>query len=200
MSVYTLTRITPKGEQALSLSVVPTEGEEITLTVGLSVYEAIGAPSVGDRLSEKDYLHLSAEYEKRQAYRAAVRILEVCSPSRKALFRKLVQKGISRDAAEFAVSRMSALGYIRETEQARSLAASLVRRNLWGPRRVYAALCEKGYSGSDAREAIDAACDAGEIDFTEARRALLARESKKGASPEKLRATLYRYGYGSDTD
>ena len=195
MSVYTLIRVIPKGEQALSLSVVPTEGEEITLTVGRSVYETIGAPTVGDRLLDEDYRRLFAEHEKREAYRAAMRILEVSSPSRRALFLKLARKGVSRDAAEFAVTRMSELGYIREGEQARALAAALVRRNLWGPRRVYAALCEKGYSGSDARKAIDEACEAGEIDFAAARRALLARESKKGAPPEKLRAALYRYGY-----
>jgi SOS response regulatory protein OraA/RecX len=195
MSGYTLLRVIPKGEHALSLSVQRGDGEVVALTVGKSVCATLGDLTAGDALTEQDYLRLSAEHEKREAYRAAMRVLELASPSKKALLSKLLHKGFSRDAAAFAVSRMSELGYIRETEQARRLAASLVRRNLWGPRRVYAALCEKGYSGSDAREAVEAAEASGEIDFAEARRALLAREAKKGAPPEKLRATLYRYGY-----
>ena len=195
MTEHVLREIRPKGEQALSLSVLLRDSETVTLTVGRSVYDAVGAPAVGESLSTEQYGVLLREHGRREAYRAAIRILECGSPSGKALYLKLLRKGVSRENADFAVSRMKELGYIREGEQARALAASMVRRNLWGPRRVYAALCEKGYSGKDASEAIAAACDAGEIDFAEARRALLQRETGKGAPPEKLRAVLYRYGY-----
>ncbi len=198
MTEYRLLSVKPRGEHALSLSVAGEDGEAIDLTVGRSLWETLGAPSVGEALGETAYLRLTAEHERRLAYRSAVRILEISSPSRRGLFQKLLQKGFSKNAAAFAVSRMSELGYIRESEQARALAAALVRRNLWGPGRVLAALCAKGYSREDARQAIASACEEGEIDFALSRRALLSRLSKKGTPPEKLRAALYRYGYGAE--
>ena len=198
MNSFRILSLRAKGEHALSLSVSLDGDESISFVVGNSVWESIGSPRSGDLISNGDLETLKLESKRREAYRAAMRILEVSSPSKRALYLKLTRKGFSRESAEFAVSRMAELGYIRENEQARSLAASMVRRNLWGPRRVYAALCEKGYSGKDASEAIDAACEAGEIDFAASRRALLAREAKKGAPPEKLRALLYRYGYTNE--
>lgn len=198
MNSFRILSLRAKGEHALSLSVSLDGDESISFVVGNSVWESIGSPRSGDLISDGDLETLKLESNRREAYRAAMRILEVSSPSKRALYLKLTRKGFSRESAEFAVSRMHELGYIRENEQARSLAASMVRRNLWGPRRVYAALCEKGYSGKDASEAIDAACEAGEIDFAASRRALLAREAKKGAPPEKLRALLYRYGYTNE--
>ena len=198
MNSYRILSLRAKGEHALSLSVLLDGDERISFVVGNSVWESIGSPKSGDLISDEDLETLKHESERREAYRSAMRILEIGSVSKKGLVIKLLHKGVSRESAEFAVSRMLALGYIKEGEQARSIASSLVRRNLWGPRRVYAALREKGYSEHDAREAIEGAEGAGEIDFAAARRALIARLSKKGASPEKLRATLYRYGYGSE--
>ena len=198
MSDYRLLSLAPRGEHALSLSLADGDGEAFELTVGESVWQALGAPTVGDVLDEGACHRLREAHEGRLAYQAAVRILEYSSLSRRGLYQKLVRKGFSRRSAELAVLRMSELGYIREDEQARALAASLVRRNLWGPRRVLTALCAKGYSREDAEGAIASACEAGEINFASSKCALLAREAKKGAPPEKLRATLYRYGYGSE--
>lgn len=198
MNGYRLLSLAPRGEQALSLSVAGEDGRISELTVGKSVWEALGAPTEGDVLDEGAYDRLREAHEGRLAYQAAVRILAYSSLSRRGLYQKLVQKGFSRPSAELAVLRMSELGYIREGEQARMLAASLSRRNLWGPRRILAALCAKGYSREDADGAISLACEAGEIDFASTRRALIEREVKKGAPPEKLRTTLYRYGYGSE--
>ena len=200
MNSYRILSLRAKGEHALSLSVLLDGDERLSLVVGNSVWESVGAPSAGDLISCEALECLKCESEKREAYRAAMRILEIGSVSKRGLLLKLLRKGFSRESAEFAALRMHELGYIREGEQARFLAASMVRRNLWGPRRVLAALIEKGYSQSDAREAIDSAQASGEIDFAAARRALLLRLRKSGASEEKMRAALYRYGYGHDCD
>ena len=200
MNSYRILSLRAKGEHALSLSVLLDGDERLSLVVGNSVWESIGSPKSGDLISDEDLETLKHESERREAYRSAMRILEIGSVSKKGLVIKLLHKGFSRESAEFAVSRMLALGYIKEGEQARSLAAAMVRRNLWGPRRVLMALAEKGYSSGDAHEAIEQALAAGEIDFSASRRALLLRLKKSGVSEEKMRATLYRYGYGYGLD
>ena len=186
------------GKDALTLSVALDGGETVALTVPPSLYERIGAPEVGARLSETALSELCRQSEYLSACRHALRILEYGDNNARTLRDKLVRKGISREVALEAVDKMVSLGYIREGEQARRLAVGYARRNLWGPRKIVSALTAKGYSREDAESAVRDAETSGEIDFREVRKTLVKRCQSRGLAPDKTRAALWRYGFGSE--
>ncbi|MBO4283317.1 MAG: RecX family transcriptional regulator [Clostridia bacterium] len=186
------------GKDAFALSLALDGGETVALTVPPSLYERIGAPEVGARLSDAALSELVHESEYLSACRHALRILEYGDNNAKTLRDKLVRKGISREVAGEAVEKMVSLGYIREGEQARRLAVGYARRNLWGPRKIVSALTAKGYSREDAETAVRDAEALGEIDFREVRKNLVKRCQSRGLAPEKIRAALWRYGFGSE--
>ena len=186
------------GKDALALSVALDGGETVTLTVPPSLYEWIGSPEVGARLYGTTLSELTRQSEYLSACRHALRILEYGDNNARTLRDKLVRKGISREVAGEAVEKMVSLGYIREGEQARRLAVGYARRNLWGPRRIVSALTAKGYSKEDAERAVRDSEEAGEIDFREVRETLVKRCRSRGLEPEKIRAALWRYGFGSE--
>ena len=186
------------GKDALTLTVALDAGGERALTVPASLYERIGSPGVGAVLSDTALSELSFEAEYLYACRSAIRILEYGDNNARTLRDKLARKGISREAAQAAVEKMVSLGYIREGEQARRLAVGYARRNLWGERKIVSALTAKGYSRADAETAVREAESEGEIDFSEERRALVKRCRARGMDDEKIRATLWRYGFGQE--
>ena len=186
------------GKDALTLTVALAAGGERRLTVPASLYERIGSPGVGAVLSDAALSELSFEAEYLSACRSAIRILEYGDNNARTLRDKLARKGISREAAQAAVEKMVSLGYIREGEQARRLAVGYARRNLWGERKIVSALTAKGYSRADAETAVREAESEGEIDFSEVRRALVKRCHARGMDDEKIRATLWRYGFGHE--
>ena len=186
------------GKDAVSLTVALDGGGEVNLSVPASLYERLGAPGVGAFLSDTTLPELLHESEYRLACRHAIRILEYGDNNARTLRDKLIRKGVSREIAAEAVEKMVALGYIREGEQARRLAVGYARRNLWGERKIVSALVSKGYSREDAEAAVRDAVDAGEIDFAEVRGTLIKRCRSRGMDGEKIRATLWRYGFGGD--
>ena len=187
------------AEKAVALTVL-SGGDSVDLTISTSLWERVGAPQIGDRIGVTLLSELKHASDYRLACRAALRILENGDNNARTLRDKLRRKGISREIAEEAVEKMVALGYIREGEQARRLAAGYARRNLWGPRRIVSALLAKGYSKTDADAAVREIADAGEIVFASVRATLIARCRARGMEPEKIRATLYRYGFRSEDE
>ena len=146
-------------------------------------------------ISKELFDQLENESKECAAYRRGVGILAYGANSRRALERKLRQKGFDGESAHSAVEKLNSDGYINETEDAVRLAESCVRK-LWGERRILAHLREKGY-GSEATEAAKEALS--EVDFTANCRKLT--EKKYGSLPkektdaEKIIAALVRYGY-----
>ena len=63
---------------------------------------------------------------------------------------------------------------------------------------IVAELTARGYSASDAERGVDAAVAAGAIDFERSRAELVRCLSARGLEGDRLRAALYRYGYGND--
>ena len=194
----TVAAVKRAGKDALSLTVAFEDGETSVLTIPASLYERLGSPGTGARLSDTATAELSHESEYLLACRHALRILEYGDNNARTLRDKLARKGISREVAREAVERMVALGYIREGEQARRLAVGFARRNLWGERKIVSALTAKGYSRADAETAVRTAVDEGEIDFAEIKRSLVKRCKARGMEDEKIRATLWRYGFGHE--
>ena len=186
------------GKDAVSLTVALDGGGEVNLSVPASLYERLGAPGVGTSLSDTVLPELLHASEYRLACRHAIRILEYGDNNARTLRDKLIRKGVSREIAAEAVERMVSLGYIREGEQARRLAVGYARRNLWGEKKIVSALIAKGYSRPDADAAVRDAVDGGEIDFGEIKKALIKRCRSRGLPDEKIRATLWRYGFGGE--
>ena len=186
------------GKDAVSPTVALDGGGEVNLSVPASLYERLGAPGVGTPLSDTALPELLHSSEYRLACRHAIRNLEYGDNNARTLRDKLIRKGVSREIAAEAVERMVSLGYIREAEQARRLAVGYARRNLWGEKKIVSALIAKGYSRPDADAAVRDAVDGGEIDFGEIKKTLIKRCRSRGLPDEKIRATLWRYGFGGE--
>jgi SOS response regulatory protein OraA/RecX len=184
------------GKDATSLTVALDGGGEVTLSVPSSLYVRIGSPGVGDPLSDTAVTELAHASEYRLACRHALRILDYGDNNARTLRDKLTRKGISREIAAEAVEKMVALGYVREAEQAKRLAVGYARRNLWGKRKIVSALTAKGYSREDAEAAASEAED--EVDFNEVKKVLIKRCRARGMEDDKIRATLWRYGFGGE--
>ncbi len=158
-------------------------------------YQKIGAPAPGSLLSEETEAAVICMDEAHRAQGAALRILSFGDNNRATLLRKLRQRGFSEAAADTALGKMLARGYIDEEAQLSRLCVNAANRKLWGPRRILASLAAKGYPPADIKQAIETAAAAGEIDFAANREALLQKKLNDDGDPQKKKALLYRYGF-----
>ncbi len=136
--------------------------------------------------------------ETHRAVRLGANLLGYGRASEKALVRKLIMKGISKEVATEAVRRLRECGYIDPDRDA-AAHAELCTRKLWGRRRITAELYQKGYSDQSIKKAIAELEQT--VDFSEL---CYERLSRLGELPEdrdkmrKLVASLVRYGFSSD--
>ena len=171
------------GSESLEFILLGEFVEELELSIG---------DIDGDTMSEIERLSLSSE-----AFFSACASLSFNEGSRKALERKLLAKGFSRDAARDAIRIVDKRGLIDESELALSrMRVFLAKR--WGKGRIMAKLYDEGFEGS----AIGVVNDAlEEIDFPLACAEVIER--KYGEIPderrerEKIYASLSRLGYSS---
>ena len=159
-------------------------------------YRALGSPAAGTLLTEEECDALVTYDERHRAHAAAIRILEFSDNNPRQLTRKLLSRGFSRETAERATAEMVERGYIREGDQLRRAVLAAAGK-LWGPRRITAALTAHGFDKREVEETLSRLVDEGEIDFRASRRRLLEKTGKD-KDPTKLRAMLYRYGYGGE--
>ena len=130
-----------------------------------------------------------------KAFYSARASLDYIGGSLRALERKLVVKGFSREIAADAVATLADMGCVNESEIAESRARVFVRKR-WGKSRIFAKLREEGFS-SDSLDGVREYLS--EIDFED----LCAEhiEKKYGEIPgdrreiEKIYAAMSRYGY-----
>lgn len=199
MESKTLVSVVPASESALTVTLA-SDGVSTSYTVGRALWQALGEPSVGSLISLGTAQKIARHSERREAYCLALRFLESGDLNGKGLAMRLSRKGVSQDAAAFAVKRMRELGYINERKQAERYAAVMSRRSLWGERRIVRELVARGYTPEDAACGVAAAVAAGEIDLAKTRAALTARLVRRGYAGERLLSALYRYGYGQDEE
>lgn len=132
-----------------------------------------------------------------RATKKGLSLLGYGASSQKALYRKLVLKGFSKDIAQRAALELSESGYINENSDAVREAERCVLK-LWGKKRIIAHLRSKGYSEENVREAVYSLEDSG-IDFAEvcSERLKKAVDSLPSDPKEmqKLIASLMRYGF-----
>ncbi len=146
------------------------------------------------KLDEIEYLA-----EKTAAIKRGLYILSFADNTKKSLVRKLILKGFSREIAADAADHLEKAGFINETEAAKALSRDMAEKKLYGPRRIAAALYEKGFS----RDAVDRAMEELNADFhiicgkrIEAMggKSLFADKAQK----QKAVASLMRYGFSYD--
>lgn len=169
------------GSEEIEFSLLCELVEKLELSVG---------EISGDTLSE---IERCAEIT--EAFFSACASFAFAEGSKKALSRKLLKKGFSKEATLAAIEIVDARGFVNESEIAFSrMRAFLAKR--WGRGRIIAKLFEEGFEGS----AIDSVNDAlDEIDFPSACAAVIER--KYGDIPadkrerDKMCASLSRLGY-----
>lgn len=129
------------------------------------------------------------------AVRMGLRMLAFGSNTKRGLEMKLLQKGISRDAASRAVTYLAERGYISEEEDAVREAERNVLK-MRGRNRIRAILYEKGYDGG-AVSAAERYLDG--VDFVEVCTRLIekryADKLEDPASRRRVAATLMRNGF-----
>ena len=171
------------GSEEHSFLLLPRFVDDLSLSVG---------EMNGDLLSSIEYFA-----DVTRAVFSARASFDYTEGSLRALERKLVMKGFSRDASRDAVALLADEGFINESEIAENRARVFVRKH-WGRMRIFAKLREEGFADNSldgVREYLS------EIDFEE----LCAEhiEKKYGEIPtdrrelEKMYAALSRYGYSS---
>ena len=136
---------------------------------------------------------MRSAHRRYEAVRRALSILAAADNSAAMLYRKLRLRSIAREDAAFAVAYVQKKGLIREREQLYRQIAKLANEKLYGPARILAALCEKGYRAADIRACIDGLVAQGELDFNEIRRTLY---EKKKPQDEAVRQKLaFKHGF-----
>ncbi len=180
------------------LTAATAEGEPERYPLTEAEYRDLGAPLVGDILTEEGAEQLLAYAARHRARAAAFRILSFGDNNRAALTRKLRARGFSAALTAEVVGEMVARGYIREGDQLER-AVHAAAGKLWGRQRILLALAAKGYDRTEVEACLDRLTEAGELDFAETRRRLIEKKMKGGEDPAALRALLYRYGHtGTD--
>ena len=127
-----------------------------TFSVSVGRLKRLSRPvSEGMTVDEVLYSELEHAAAVTKAVRTAADLLASSDKSARTLKRRLIEKGISHEAAEDAVEFMVRKGYLNEQRQASVYAASAVRTKLHGKRRIARDLYAKGYDQSAIREAVD---------------------------------------------
>lgn len=180
------------AEVLLTVTVMAASPRTHTYRVTADAYAAAGSPSEGETLAGESLTLLTADEDARLAYARAVKILAAGDNTRRALIRKLTERGFSRECAERAVERLEKDGYIRETELLlRQL--GIYSKRMWGPKKFLPNLIEKGFSRADIEAALLQARDEGVYDADEVKERLLSE--LPATDPAARRAWLYKHGF-----
>ena len=130
-----------------------------------------------------------------EALRAALRIIGYSDNSESRLRAKLISKGHSREAADYAVREVVGRGYLDEGRQIEIAVLNLSNRELFGKYKIIPRLAAKGYRAADVSRIYSALVKKGEIDESKNARELIARRLPGGGERDKVNAILHKYGY-----
>ena len=185
------------------------EGAEILLTVAISdggkaekrkllifteQYLELGL-SKGALLDEESFDALEKMSKQCKAIKKGSDLLSYSASSERRLAERLKSKGVDRESAEFAASRLKKMGTINEAHDVERAVNGYIKK-LWGKKRIYKELCAKGYG----REYITSALDEIDDDVFEQNCVILLKKKYKilpsdPAEQKKIIASLVRYGY-----
>ncbi len=185
-----------RGSELLTVTVKTEENGKEKLKsyeVSREDFEAIGSPKAGAPLEKEEFSVISFKTDCKLAFERALKILSLSDNSARALERKLIERGFSREASEYAVARIIGLGYINEENQLLRLIEFNVNSKLCGRKKLIKYLMQRGYSYSDITKAIERAEDEEIIDFESVKEELKKKYSPK--TSEELRKLLYKHGF-----
>ena len=131
------------------------------------------------------------------AIQRAAKLLAMRQYSRRGLCRKLIQKGISEEAAEAAAARMEDLGFLDDAAYGRHLIAVSIRKG-HGPLRMEQALVQAELSQSLRQQLLDEITPEQEEAWAFDALCRLCRNPADLADPaarRRISAKLYRSGY-----
>lgn len=180
------------AEFLLTLTVTALSSRTHTYRVTAEKYSLAGCPAAGDLLDGDALTALTQDEDTRLAYARAVKILAAGDNTRRTLVRKLTERGFSRESAEGAVERLVSDGYVREEELLLRQLGVYAKR-MWGPKRFYPNLIEKGFSRADIESALIRARDEGVYDADAVKKQLL--DELPTSDPAARRAWLYKHGF-----
>ena len=190
--------VSARGKDEVSVSFEIRQGEAVqkeSFIIGVSELADLKI-SVGE-CSRETFDAVALAADRYTALKAGLSVLSYGAYSRKELCRKLIQRGIPRQIASDTADTLSELGYIDEDADAFREAQRSVSK-LWGKKRIYAHLLQKGYSDEAARRAIYALEDEG-VDFSELcadRLRQMGRDIPRDPrEKQRLTASLMRYGF-----
>ncbi|NUQ74011.1 MAG: regulatory protein RecX [Polyangiaceae bacterium] len=96
--------------------------------------------------------------DSKDALGAAMRLLGVRQRSVFELRGRLIEKGFGAEAADAAIEKLLAAGYLDDAAFARALAASRAANKAWGPARIARDLSMRGIAKEIVKEAVSSAC------------------------------------------
>ena len=176
---------------------VEAEGKRGRLSVPREEGEALKLPSPPAALDGEAYATLLELAELQKAIKQALNALSKGAHSKKALFQKLLKKGVSKDHAKNAVLKAAFYGYIREEADIR-LWLLHFKEKQYGPKRVMQALMEKGYPQRAVEDVMAELHQEGELDYDALKQQVFEGLLKEGLPKDKAKAKLERLGFGED--
>jgi regulatory protein len=176
--------------------------ERHKFTVSAEMFFELGIPIsfAGEKeISRETYCVMESFAQCHGAVKKGISILSFGDNTKKGLCRKIISKGFSREAAEYACDYLEEKGYINEEDSARLLACDMAAKKLYGPKRISRALYEKGFD----RDVVEEVLDMCEVDFAEVCAKRIAKMGGKEIfadreEKQKAVAALLRYGFSYD--
>lgn len=166
---------------------------EYKLTVDADFWFSCGYIS-GDEIDEEQYKTLAGRIAKRRCFNRALNIISRRDHCEKELYNKL-RRADGDAAAQDAVDRIKALGYINDERYACNLAEELAARKGYGIRAIRAELLHRGIDREIAENTINSIT----LDESDNIRVLLNGKFSRKLTTEKGRkqvfASLLRLGY-----
>ena len=195
MTVF-LVSLTAHSSDEIAVSLEISDGEHTQRErLIVSVAQCSDLRLMEGEIDERIYDEILYASNLHTAVRQGLSILSYGTCSERAIVRKLISRGNSREIAETAVEELRNNGYIDQDGDA-SREAERGAMKLWGRMRITAALREKGYSEESVRYAIGYLKSSG-VDFVENCTELIRR--KWGEVPADRLGHALRLHYRRDT-
>ena len=149
-------------------------------------------------IDEEELTELLRSVSFRRAYSKGLDLLDRRLHGSVELARKLRERGFERDAADYAINKLSEYGLLDDAKFARLYAEELQNRKHYGKKRIMMELSKRGIDRQTAQNAVDLL----DNDPVESIIIIIRKKYMKKLDTEKGRqsliAALNRMGYGYD--
>ena len=170
------------------------DGKKTKYTITEGTYREIGCPLSGEVLEDGEAELLVRRDEERRALAKALSILAYADNGEKQLKIKLMRGGFSKSAIDETVKECVRRGYIDDLRIIENAVLKLASE-LQGKKKIAAKLVTKGFSAGAVMKTVLRLEAEGKIDFTEARRRLIAEKLPPESTKEEKLKLLHRYGH-----